>query len=161
MPRGVLVVPAAVRERPVQIDRRREDRDLGQRDRDEDDDEHGSPVHGTRPAPGRIHATTSIDSDTTFRAIGKILASIPSVDASLAHELNQPLTAILNNAQVAQRFLAAEVVDIAELRETLDDIVADDKRAADVIRRLRRLLKKGDTRAPFREREPAPGSPVA
>jgi len=89
------------------------------------------------------------------------LASIPSVDASLAHELNQPLTAILNNAQVAQRFLAAEVVDIAELRETLDDIVADDKRAADVIRRLRRLLKKGDTRAPFREREPAPGSPVA
>src|SRR5439155_23227795 len=49
-----------------------------------------------------------------------------------------------NNAQVAQRFLAAEVVDVVEMREILDDIVADDKRAADVIQRLRLLLKKGD-----------------
>ena len=64
--------------------------------------------------------------------------------ASLAHELNQPLTAILNNAQVAQRLLAAEAVDVAEMREILNDIVSDDKRAADVIRRLRLLLKKGD-----------------
>ena len=45
---------------------------------------------------------------------------------------------------MAQRFLAADVVDVAEMREILNDIVADDKRAADVIRRLRLLLKKGD-----------------
>jgi two-component system sensor kinase FixL len=64
--------------------------------------------------------------------------------ASLAHELNQPLSAILNNAEVAQRLLEAEVPDIAEMREILKDIVADDKRAADVIRRLRALLKKGE-----------------
>jgi C4-dicarboxylate-specific signal transduction histidine kinase len=75
--------------------------------------------------------------------IGRVSA-MGELTASLAHELNQPLTAILNNAQVAQRFLAAEVVDVVEMREILDDIVADDKRAADVIRRLRLLLKKGD-----------------
>jgi two-component system sensor kinase FixL len=64
--------------------------------------------------------------------------------ASLAHELNQPLTAILSNAQAAQRFLAAEVVDLEQISEILSDIVADDKRAGDVIRRLRVLFKKSD-----------------
>ena len=75
--------------------------------------------------------------------IGRVSA-MGELTASLAHELNQPLTAILNNAQVAQRFLATGVVDVVEMREILNDIVADDKRAADVIRRLRLLLKKGD-----------------
>ena len=75
--------------------------------------------------------------------IGRVSA-MGELTASLAHELNQPLTAILNNAQVAQRLLAAEALDLAEMREILNDIVADDKRAADVIRRLRLLLKKGD-----------------
>jgi signal transduction histidine kinase len=75
--------------------------------------------------------------------IGRVSA-MGELTASLAHELNQPLTAILNNAQVAQRFLDADVLDIGEMREILSDIVADDKRAADVIRRLRLLLKKGD-----------------
>lgn len=75
--------------------------------------------------------------------IGRVSA-MGALTASLAHELNQPLTAILNNAQVAQRFLEAEIVNIAEMREILADIVADDKRAADVIRRLRLLLKKGE-----------------
>jgi two-component system sensor kinase FixL len=75
--------------------------------------------------------------------IGRVSA-MGELTGSLAHELNQPLTAILNNAQVAQRFLAADEVDVAELREILDDIVADDKRAAEVIRRVRLLLKKGD-----------------
>jgi len=63
--------------------------------------------------------------------------------ASLAHELNQPLTAILNNAEVAQQHVEADVINVAELREILSDIVADDKRAAGVIRRLRAMLKKG------------------
>ena len=64
--------------------------------------------------------------------------------SALAHELNQPLAAILSNAQAARRFLAMESPDPDELREILDDIVADDKRAADVIQRLRRMLRKGD-----------------
>jgi signal transduction histidine kinase len=75
--------------------------------------------------------------------IGRVSA-MGELTASLAHEVNQPLTAILTNAQVAQRFLAADTVDVGEIREILDDIVADDKRAADVIRRVRLLLKKGD-----------------
>ena len=43
--------------------------------------------------------------------------------ASLAHELNQPLTAILSNAQAAQRFLNAKPADLKEVREILEDIV--------------------------------------
>src|SRR5207245_11420572 len=58
--------------------------------------------------------------------------------------LNQPLTAILSNAQAAQDLLALDVLDLEAVREILSDIVADDKRAAAVIRRLRTLLKKGD-----------------
>jgi PAS domain S-box-containing protein len=62
---------------------------------------------------------------------------------SLAHELNQPLTAILSNAQAAQRFLGHGQPDFSEVRGILADIVAQDKRASEVIRRLRPLLKKG------------------
>jgi two-component system sensor kinase FixL len=64
--------------------------------------------------------------------------------ASLAHEVTQPLTAIFSNAQAGQRLLATDVVNLEEVREILNDILADDKRAADVIRRLRVLLQKGD-----------------
>ena len=62
----------------------------------------------------------------------------------MAHELNQPLTAILSNAQAAQRFLAGDQADLAEVRDILADIVAEDKRAGEIIRRLRLLLKKGE-----------------
>ena len=75
--------------------------------------------------------------------IGRVSA-MGELSASLAHELNQPLTAILSNAQAAQTLLACDVVDLEAMREILTDIVADDKRAAAVIRRLRSLLRKGD-----------------
>jgi signal transduction histidine kinase len=74
--------------------------------------------------------------------IGRVSA-MGELTASLAHELNQPLTAILSNAQAARRLLAADVVNVDEIREILGDIVADDKRAGAVIHRLRSLLKKG------------------
>jgi signal transduction histidine kinase len=74
--------------------------------------------------------------------IGRVSA-MGELTASLAHELNQPLTAILNNAQVAQEYLESDAPNLRELAEILKDIVADDQRAADVIRRLRALLKKG------------------
>ncbi len=64
------------------------------------------------------------------------------LSASIAHELNQPLAAVLMNAQVALRLIEKEKPDLEELHEILDDIVADDKRAGQVIRRLRALLKK-------------------
>ena len=74
--------------------------------------------------------------------IGRVSA-LGELTASLAHELNQPLTAILYNAQAAERLLAAVAVP-EEVREILRDIVTDDRRATDVIRRLRALVKKGD-----------------
>jgi two-component system sensor kinase FixL len=60
----------------------------------------------------------------------------------LAHELNQPLTGILSNAQAAQRFLALNPADLDEVREILKDIVQDDNRASEVIQKLRALYKK-------------------
>jgi PAS domain S-box-containing protein len=66
------------------------------------------------------------------------------LSGSLAHELNQPLTAILSNAQAAQRFLSRDDADLNEVREILADIVSEDKRAGEVISRLRVLLKKGE-----------------
>jgi signal transduction histidine kinase len=74
--------------------------------------------------------------------VGRV-STMGELTASLAHELNQPLTAILSNAQAAQRILHAGGADLAEIREILGDIVEDDKRAGDVIQRLRGFLKKG------------------
>jgi len=74
--------------------------------------------------------------------IGRVSA-LGELTASLAHELNQPLTAILNNAEVAQKLLQADAPNLMELREIMKDIVEDETRAADVIRRVRVLVKKG------------------
>jgi C4-dicarboxylate-specific signal transduction histidine kinase len=52
------------------------------------------------------------------------------VSASLAHELNQPLGAILNNARAARRLLASKTPDLTEIDSALDDIIRDDARAS-------------------------------
>ncbi len=70
------------------------------------------------------------------------VATIGELVASLAHELNQPLAAIQSNAQAGQRLLAAGQPDLRDIQDILADIVADDQRAAEVIRRVRALLKK-------------------
>lgn len=62
---------------------------------------------------------------------------------SIAHELNQPLTAILNNARAAQRLLAQERLHEDDLAAILADIVSDDQRAAGIISHMRALLEKG------------------
>ena len=71
------------------------------------------------------------------------VAILGELSGALAHELNQPMTAILSNAQTAERLLRHESPDVAELREIVKDIVADDIRAGEVIRRLRTMLKPG------------------
>ena len=71
------------------------------------------------------------------------VATMGELTASLAHEINQPLAAILSNAQAAQRLLAAGATDSLEIGEILADIAADDRRAGEVIRRMRALLRKG------------------
>lgn len=73
------------------------------------------------------------------------VASLGELSGSLAHELNQPLGSILANAQAARRLLDQHPPDLAELREILADIVDEDRRAAEVIARLKALLKHGQT----------------
>jgi PAS domain S-box-containing protein len=73
------------------------------------------------------------------------VATLGELSGALAHELSQPLTSILTNAQAAQQFLAHDEIDPAELREILNDIVDADRRAGDFIRRLRALLRRGET----------------
>jgi two-component system, LuxR family, sensor kinase FixL len=68
--------------------------------------------------------------------------STGALAGSLAHELSQPLSAILNNAQAGLRFMAKDKVDLGEIREILQDIVRDDKRAAAVINGLRSMLQQ-------------------
>jgi len=63
---------------------------------------------------------------------------------TLAHEINQPLAAILSNAQATRRWLKADHPNLDEVRATVDDIIADDKRAGEIIHRMRALMKKGD-----------------
>ncbi len=70
------------------------------------------------------------------------VAVLGELSGSLAHELNQPLTAILSNAQAAQRFLAQTPPRTDKLAEILADIVKSDHRAGAVIQRLRSLLRK-------------------
>jgi len=64
--------------------------------------------------------------------------------ASLVHELTQPLAASLANAQTAAELLAQALPDLAELRATVSDIVADDRRIIELIQQLRRFLRRGD-----------------
>jgi signal transduction histidine kinase/ABC-type uncharacterized transport system substrate-binding protein len=68
------------------------------------------------------------------------------LSGAIAHEVNQPLAAILSNAQAALYLLAQDKPDLAEVRDALRDIVQEDNRAGEVVRRLRNLLKKGATR---------------
>ena len=64
--------------------------------------------------------------------------------SALAHELNQPLGAILRNAEAAELFLKDDAPDLEELRAIISDIRKDDQRAGEVIDRLRALLKRRD-----------------
>ena len=73
------------------------------------------------------------------------VAIVGELSGGLAHELNQPLTSILSNAQAAQQALASDRVDLAEVREILADIVTEDKRAGELIGRIRMLLKRQDS----------------
>ena len=71
-------------------------------------------------------------------------AVLGELSGAFAHELNQPLTSILGNAEAALRLLE-QGSDTAEVAEILRDIVHDDERAAQVIQGLRALLHKGET----------------
>jgi C4-dicarboxylate-specific signal transduction histidine kinase len=69
------------------------------------------------------------------------------LSSSIAHEINQPLTAILSNAQAALHLLATKSPDLTEICDALRDIVHEDNRAGEVIHRLRALIKKGEQKS--------------
>jgi len=73
--------------------------------------------------------------------VGRVSA-LGELVSSVAHEINQPLAAILSNAQAAQRFLDRENPDLEEVGLALDDIVAADRRASEVISHLRSMVRR-------------------
>jgi signal transduction histidine kinase len=72
------------------------------------------------------------------------VSTVGELTTSVAHELNQPLGAILSNAEAAEMFLMADPPAVDEVRDILADIRKDDQRASEVIRRMRNLLQKHD-----------------
>ncbi len=102
------------------------------------------------------NVTTEVRAEQTEHALREAQADLAHVTrvttlgelaASIAHEVNQPLAAILTNAGAGLRFLDAPVPDVPEVREALKSIMNDARRAGDVIARIRALTKK----APFQK----------
>ena len=116
----------------------------------------GRPHFDAHGVPARING---IFADVTARKLAEAEAQarraelahltrvslLGELSGAIAHELNQPLTAILANAQAARRVLAQKNPDLDLVREVIDDIEVEDNRAGEVIHRLRRLLRKGES----------------
>ncbi|MHC1745431.1 MAG: ATP-binding protein [Syntrophobacteraceae bacterium] len=115
--------------------------------------------HGCRPVTdqnGEFQGTRASNRDVTEKKMAEAraqqhrdelshvtrVAALGELTSSLAHELNQPLAAILNYASAAQRFLAGAEPNLGRVSEALQGIIRDGKRAAEVIRRVRALLRK-------------------
>ena len=80
---------------------------------------------------------------TALRHMTRV-STVGQLSAAIAHQLNQPLAAILGNAEAAHKMLGRDSVDLTELREICKDIVSEDHRATDVLRRLSSLYKRGE-----------------
>src|SRR5437762_5537639 len=72
------------------------------------------------------------------------VSSMGELTASLAHELNQPLTAIASNVAAGRRFLAQRSPDLAMFKELLDDVAADARRAGDIIHGIHQFVRKSE-----------------
>jgi two-component system, LuxR family, sensor kinase FixL len=115
----------------------------------------GKPICDEAGVPGRV---IGVKVDITDRKRGELeaenhrrelahlgrVAVVGELSGALAHELNQPLAAILANARAGQRFLAHTPPDLRQVNEILGAIVEDDRRAGEVIMRLRALLRKDE-----------------
>ena len=91
----------------------------------------------------KLAELSAAEDRTALRYMTRV-STLGQLSASIAHQLNQPLAAILGNAEAARKMLSRERVDLVELREICDDIVEEDNRAAEIIRRLGALYKRGD-----------------
>lgn len=92
------------------------------------------------------------DSEQRYREVQTELAhanrvaTMGQLAASIAHEVNQPIAATVTNAQAAQRWLAAQPPNVDEVGQVLGRIIKDANRAADVLGRIRQLIKKAPPR---------------
>jgi PAS domain S-box-containing protein len=102
----------------------------------------------------RKHAEENLrESERRYREAQMALAhanrvtTMGQLTASIAHEVNQPITAMVTHGHAALRWLAAQPPDLEEVRQTLDAIIKDGNRAGEVIGRIRALIKKAAPRA--------------
>jgi PAS domain S-box-containing protein len=93
---------------------------------------------------GSRKSQAALDAAQTALAHASRVATLGEISASIAHEVNQPLAAIVANGQACLRFLRRETPDLNYVRGALEWIVKDGNRAAEVIRRVRGLLKKAE-----------------
>ena len=112
-------------------------------------------------ASGEADALTGIRMDITSRKAAELqsesdratlthvarIATMGQLSAAIAHQLNQPLAAILGNAETARKLLQRDPSRLDDVREMLDDVIVEDLRAADIIRRLGDLYRRGETEA--------------
>lgn len=92
-------------------------------------------------------------SEAAIRRLSEELRQVSQVvtmgelTASLAHELNQPLSAIMNNANAASRMLTSKKPDLGEIKTALNDIIQDDARAVDIVGNVRAIFQRGGAKA--------------
>jgi signal transduction histidine kinase len=87
------------------------------------------------------------------------IATVAELSASIAHELNQPLMAVLGNAQAAKRWLAANPPDLIETNASIGRILRDIRLADETMQRIRALLRADHTRSVTRVFGTSFGSP--
>jgi C4-dicarboxylate-specific signal transduction histidine kinase len=105
----------------------------------------GGAVITHRDVSGRKRSEHEAQQQRQSLAHAARVLAVGELAGSLAHELNQPLTAMVTNAQVAQRLIDQPTLDPVELQEILADIVRAGQRGANVIRGVRGLLKRADS----------------
>lgn len=90
----------------------------------------------------RLHAEVEARERLSEAALMNRRITVGDLSTSIAHELKQPLSAILSNTEAAQLIINSKSPDISEIKEILSDIKRDDQRAAAIITHLRDLLRK-------------------
>jgi PAS domain S-box-containing protein len=107
--------------------------------------EHDKVLSVVRDITERIRAEDEVRRlHDALAHVGRV-SMLGALTGSLAHEINQPLAAIGLNAQAGLNLVATGQTDVRELRDAMNDIIADTQRAGDVLHRLRDLLTKGTT----------------